>query len=139
MKTLKISLVLLFATALFGCGGFTNGKPAAEKAVAHFHDLYNQGKLQDIWNQADPKFRSASTQPKYDDFMGAVQRKLGKVTSTSNTGWRVQSFNLKTMVFMSQKTIFENGEGAESFTFTLDGTNALLVGYNIQSMDLITK
>ncbi|MGH7972148.1 MAG: hypothetical protein ACREIC_25825 [Limisphaerales bacterium] len=40
---------------------------------------------------------------------------------------------------MSQKTLFEKGEGTESFTFALDGTNAVLVGYNIQSMDLITK
>ena len=30
-------------------------------------------------------------------------------------------------------------QGTESFAFTLNGTNAVLAGYNIQSMDLITK
>jgi hypothetical protein len=136
---LKITLAMFFATALVGCGGFTKGKPAAEKAIARFHESYNQGKLDDIWKEADSKFRTASTKQKYDEFMGAVRRKLGKVTSTSNTGWNVKSFNLKTSVFMTQKTVFENGQGSESFTFAIDGTNAVLVGYNIQSMDLITK
>ena len=139
MKTLKLAIVALFLMMLAGCGGMTKGKPAAERAVAHFHDLYCQGKLEDIWKDADPRFRSASTKEKYDELMGALQRKLGKVTSTSNTGWRVQSFNLKTTVLMSQNTTFENGQGTESFTFVLNGTNAVLVGYNIQSTDLITK
>jgi hypothetical protein len=86
-----------------------------------------------------PKFRTASKKDKYDEFMGAVQRKLGKITSTSNAGWTVNSYNLTTTVLMTQKTVFENGEGTESFTFEMDGKKAVLLGYNIQSMDLITK
>jgi len=132
-------LGVFFAAALVGCGGFIKAKPAAEKAVARFHESYNQGKLDDIWNGSDAKFRTAVTRQKYDEFLGAVHRKLGKVTSTSSVGWNVKSFNLRTTVFMTQKTIFENGQGTESFTFTMNGTNAVLVGYNIQSMDLITK
>jgi hypothetical protein len=139
LKILKLTLVLFFAAALAGCGGFTKGKPAAEKAIAQFHESFNQGKLEDIWKGSDPQFRTAATKQKYDDFMGAVQRKLGKVTSTSNSGWKVQSFNLKTTVLMTQQTVFEHGQGTESFTFALNGTNAVLVGYNVQSMDLITK
>lgn len=112
----------------------------AEKAIAQFHESYSQGKLDDIWKEADAKFRSVSTKQKYDQFMGAVQRKLGKVTSTSNAGWKVKwSINSKTTVFMTQETIFEHGQGTESFTFEIDGTNAVLVDYNMQSMDLITK
>jgi hypothetical protein len=51
----------------------------------------------------------------------------------------VNSFNLETTVYMTQNTVFEHGQGTESFTFAMDGTNAILFGYNIQSMDLITK
>ena len=64
MKILKISLVVFFAAALVGCGGFTKGKPAAEKAIAQFHESYNQGKLDDIWKAADSKFRTAETRQK---------------------------------------------------------------------------
>ena len=139
MKPFKITLAMVFAMLLVSCGGFTKGKATAEKAIVQFHNSFNQGKLDDIWNTAGSQFRAASAKQKYDDFMGAVQRKLGKVTTTSNAGWNIKSFNLKTTVFMTQQTVFEHGQGTESFTFSIDGTNAVLVGYNIQSMDLITK
>src|SRR5438477_159664 len=135
----SVGICVLTAALLLGCGGFTKGKPTAERAIAHFHDLYNQGKLDDIWNEAGSRFKSASSKQKFDEFMGAVQRKLGKVVSTANSGWNVKSFNLKTTVNMSQQTAFEKGQGAESFVFAIDGTNAVLLGYNIQSMDLIMK
>ena len=47
--------------------------------------------------------------------------------------------NFKSTARLTQKTVFEHGEGTESFTFALDGTNAVLQTYNIQSMDLIVK
>jgi hypothetical protein len=135
----SIVLLIFAASALTGCGKLTEGKAAGQKAVTDFHALYNEGKVEDIWKQADPQFRSITTKQKYDDLMEAVQRKLGKVVSTSNNGWQVRSFNLKTTVLLAQSTAFEHGHGTESFTFALNGTNAVLVGYNIQSMDLITK
>ena len=124
---------------MVGCGGLTKGKGASEASIDHFHQQYSDGKLDDIWKEAHAKFRSASKKEKYDEFMSAVLRKLGKVTSTSNAGWKVNTYNLTTTVLMTQKTVFEKGEGMESFTFEMDGDKAVLVGYNIQSMDLITK
>ncbi len=129
----------VLAAVLVGCGGITHGKPAAEKAIARFHELYNQGKLDVIWNEADPAFRTAASKQEYAEFMAAVQRKLGKVASSANAAWRVQTLNLQTKVQMRQNTAFENGQDTESFTFTLDGTNAVLVGYNLQSRELITR
>ena len=132
-------MTILAATVLAGCGGVFNGKGAAETAIAHFHALYNQGNLDEIWKEADPQFCAASTKPKYDEFMGAVERKLGKVVSSANAGWNVKTFNFNTTIAMAQNTVFEHGQGTESFTFAMSGTNAVLVGYNIQSMDLIVK
>jgi len=139
LKALQIVVTIIAATVLVSCGGFTKGKAASETAIGHFHELYDQGDLEEIWKVADPRFRTASTRQKYDEFMGAVERKLGKVVSTSNAGWNLKSFNLETTVYMTQNTVFEHGKGTESFTFSMDGTNAVLLGYNIQSMDLITK
>ena len=132
-------LGLVVAGVLAGCGNLATGKPAAEKAIGRFHQLYNEGKLDQIWQESDPAFRAAATRKKYDDLLNAVERKLGKVTSTSNSGWNVQTLNSRTTVHMSQETVFEKGQGSESFVFSVDGTNAALTGYNIQSMDLITK
>ena len=139
LKALKIIWVMLTAVVMAGCGGVIKGKPAAERAVVAFHQLFNEGKFDEIWKDADPKFRGASTRENYDEFIGAVSRKLGKVTSTSNAGWNIRTINFKTTIVMTQKTAFENGGGTETFTFALDGTNAVLLGWNVQSTDLITK
>jgi hypothetical protein len=71
--------------------------------------------------------------------MSAVQRKLGKVTQTSNAGFNVRTFNLTTTVVLNQNTTFEQGTGTEVFTFQMNGEKAVLVGYNINSKDLILK
>jgi len=139
MNASRAMLLILVGGILAGCQGLTEGKASSEKAIAHFHELYNQGNLEQIWQEADSQFRNASPRANYDELLGAEQRKLGKVVSTSNSGWNVQSFNLVTNVSMTQDTIFEHGKGTEAFTFKMDGTKAVLVGYNIQSMDLITK
>ncbi len=139
MKVRKFLFCLLITAALVGCESFTKGKGVAEQAILDFHALYNQGNIDEIWNDAAPEFRTASNRQKYDDFMGAMQRKLGRVTSSSNSKWNIQTFNLKTTVSMVPKTEFENGQGMEAFIFTMDGPNAVLLGYNIQSMDLVTR
>lgn len=139
MKHILHVLLGFMALSILGCGGLTGGKAAADKGIVKFHDQYNAGKVDDMWTDAASEFRSATTKTKFDEFMGAVQRKLGKVTSSANAGWRVHTFNLKTSVQMTQNTVFEQGNGTESFVFVIDGSNAVLQGYNIQSMDLITK
>jgi hypothetical protein len=132
-----------FMIALFfylsGCGGLTKGKPAAEAAISRFHQNMNDGLYEEIWNQAHEKFRGASSKEKFIEFMSAIEHKLGKVQSSKNIGWKVNTFNFTTTVLMDQNTTFEKGSGRETFTFEMKEDNALLVGYNIQSMDLIIK
>ncbi len=139
MKTLKIASVISILFLFAGCGGLMNGKAEAEAAVTHFHALLDEGKLEAIWQEADASFRNAGPRAKFEDFLGAVRGKLGKVTSTSNGNWNVQTFNLKTTVSLKQETVFEKGKGTESFRFKIVGTNAVLLAYHIESMDLITK
>jgi hypothetical protein len=137
MKT--ISLFLVIALVASGCGGMFNGKKAADQSVADFHKLYNDGKLAEIYSAGHSKFKSATTEKQFVEFMSAVQRKLGRVTQTSNAGFNVRTFNLTTTVVLNQNTTFEQGTGTEVFTFQMVGNKAVLVGYNINSKDLILK
>ena len=138
MKTISLFLVLGIALSVSGCGMF-KGKKAAEQAVADFHALYNDGKVAEIYSAGHSKFKGATTEKQFLELMGAVQRKLGKVTQTSNVGFNVRTFNLTTMVILNQNTTFEQGTGTEIFTFEMNGDKAVLVGYNINSKDLILK
>ena len=131
------TLVLTLLLGLQSCG-MTTAKPKAEAAVGAFHDELNAGDFDAIWSGADDAFRKATTRESYDRFMQAVHRKLGKALKTVNANWTVRNFNLKTTVVLLQKTDFEHGSGNETFTYVVTGDAVKLVGYNIQSTDLIT-
>ncbi|MFN7140048.1 MAG: hypothetical protein ACK4UN_12005 [Limisphaerales bacterium] len=122
MKTISLFLVLSVALFATGCGGMFKGKKAAEQGVADFHKLYNDGKLTEIYSAGHSKFKGATTEMQFMEFIGAVQRKLGKVTQTSNAGFNVRTFNLTTTIVLNQNTTFEQGTGTEVFTFEMDGT-----------------
>jgi hypothetical protein len=138
----RILLLLSFILALsfaVGCGGMFKGKQAAEQGVADFHKLYNDGKLVEIYTAGHPKLKSSTTEKEFLEFAGAVHRKLGKVIQTSNTRSDIRSHNFTTTVVLTQNTKFAQGQGTETFTFQMDGEKAILVGYNINSKDLILK
>lgn len=139
MKTLSLLLTLSIALFASSCGGMLKGKSAAEQSVADFHVLYNDGKLSEIYLAAHPTFRATTTEKEFVEFVSAVRRKLGKVAQSSNAGFNVQTHNLTTTVVLNQSTTFEQGSGTETFTFQMKGDKALLVGYNIDSKDLILK
>ncbi len=116
-----------------------NGKKAAEQSVAEFHKLYNDSKLTEIYSASHTKLKGATKEKQFVELEEAVLRKLGKVTTTANKGFNVRTFNLTTTVALVQETTFEHGTGRETFTFEMEGEKAVLVGYKINSRELVLK
>tara|TARA_Y100001934_G_scaffold232943_1_gene282128 strand:- start:1113 stop:1538 length:426 start_codon:yes stop_codon:yes gene_type:complete len=140
MKTryiIPLFLALGVALLAAGCGGMLMGKEAAESSRVDFHKFYNEGELEQIYAGAHSKLHAATSEKDFPELMGAVQKKLGKVTGTTSAGYRVKSKIGTTTVVLTQTTVFEKGSGKEIFTFQMDGEVAVLVGYNINSKELI--
>lgn len=137
----KIYLPIFLGTALLlaGCPAMFKGKAAGERGVTEFHRLYNEGKFKEIFDGGHSALKTATPETKFLEFLEAVQRKLGKETQTANAGFNLNTFNLTTRVVLTQKTTFEQGNATEVFTFGMNGEKAVLVGYNINSNELILK
>ena len=88
---------------------------------------------------AHPDMLKASPKPQVTNLYSVVRRKLGKVTDSQTVNWNVRTFNAVTTVVLVQNTTFEEGKGAETFTFRIKNEQASLLGYNINSQDLIMK
>ena len=138
MKRLAFLAVIIFIS-LFGCTDTIKGKSVAEPKVAVFHDRFNAGQYEEIYSEAADEFQKAATREKLLDLLSAIDRKLGKVQSLSIKSWNVKTFNLVTTVVFVADTQFEQGSGTETFTFRVSGDKAALLGYNINSMDMMTR
>lgn len=142
MKSNLTNLLLIIgilAIAGFGCKTFTEGKPAAEKAVTRFHQMLAQQRYDEIYDQSAEQMKEAATREEMVKLFRIVNSKLGKVTSTETQNWRIGNYNLVSTVDIVQSTQFEKGKGTEQFVFVVDGSEAKLAGYHINSMDLISE
>jgi hypothetical protein len=130
-------LVVIFV--VMACNAISDGKPAAEKAIVRFHAMLNDERYTEIYAGLDPKFKGATTEQELTDILQAVHIKLGKVVSSTNQTWRTNSVVVETQILMAQNTDFEEGKAVETFTFVYADKNVSLVGYDINSKELITR
>jgi hypothetical protein len=123
---------------LGGCGSSEDLRIARD-ATTHVHAQMDSEQFADIYSQADNAFRAATKQKEFLDFMSAVHRKLGKVQNASQGGFFVNFSTSGTQVRLNYQTRFEEGDAREEFIWKIKGTEASLVGYQINSNALITK
>ena len=134
-----VLIAVLIMAFLNGCSELTTAKPAAESAVNSFHEMYNSVDFESIYADTHNDFRAATNFESFSELLHAVYSKLGKVISTEGQNWKGGNYNLKTSVFLQKKTQFENGVGVETFNYRIENEKALLIGYNINSRDLIVQ
>jgi hypothetical protein len=135
VKTLLIAWLLI---ALTSCS-FTKGKGVAESAVTQFHNQFNAGQFHDIYNQADEGFKASGTEAGLVEYLQALQRKLGTVKQSNQTGWHVNATPNGTVVTLGYDVEFSEGKGTEQFVFHMSGDKALLYNYTVNSPLLITR
>jgi hypothetical protein len=79
----------------------------SQKAIAAFHTDVNAGKFDDIYFESADEMQSSADVVDFEEFMGVVQRKLGKAGKTTREGWRINYLNGTNMTVLNMKTIYE--------------------------------
>lgn len=136
LRLLSVGVAVLL---LSGCGDAVHGKAIAEPQVALFHDRLNNGQFDTIYGEASAEFRGAAPKAQVVQLFSAIERKLGKVKSASTKTWNISSFNFNARVVLVVEPRFEHGTGTETFTFRVSGGKAVLLGYSINSIDMLTQ
>lgn len=132
----RIGLVVVFSIFLAACGTQESVEDAAIE-IDRFHERLDEGQINAIWESAGEQLRDATPKAEFAQLMNAVRGKLGDTETSEQTGWRVNATTGGTFVIVGRETEFERGTGSETFTFVRDGEQLLLVGYNINSKEMM--
>ena len=131
-------VAFLIASLLVSCNPIKSSH-LAEAGVVQFHTQLDKGEFTNIYKATHPDFKKVSDEKSFTELLSAIHRKLGPVRTTEKASWNVNSHNLKTNVVLTYSTKFAEGTGTETFTYRIDGAKAVLLGYHINSQELITK
>lgn len=134
MRKLIAALVILLA----GCSMSADTK-MAEGAVERFHTMLDAGQFQDIYAESADDLKKVTTQEKLTALLEAVHRKLGVMKSSMKQSWNVNYHTSGTFITLIYATVYQGGDAREQFMYRLEGADAKLAGYYINSDALILK
>ena len=128
--------VAMILAVLVGCSS-SKDLSSAESLVSQFHTALSNQQLSEISAQCDDNLKKADIAPRLEALLGVIGRKLGRVTNTNRTGWRVNYGTGGEQITLQYQTKFEKGSGVEDFVYVVRGGKTLLNGYHITSDELI--
>jgi hypothetical protein len=134
MRKLIAALVVVVA----GCSMSADTK-LAEEAVARFHTMLDAAQFAAIYADAADELKKVTTQDKLTALLEAVHRKLGTVKSSMRQTWNVNYHTSGTFITLTYATSYEGGDASEQFIYRLQGADARLAGYHINSEALVLK
>jgi hypothetical protein len=135
---MKRILFIGIGTLLLGACSPAADTGLAEVGADQFHNAFNNGQFDAIYKTADPEFRSSGSKAESIKFLSAVRAKLGRFKSGKTVGWNDNVGPIGHYVTLTREAQFERGRGYETFVFKIADRNLALVGYNINSNDMIT-
>lgn len=136
-----LGVSLLIAVSLSGCfGAFKGGSDEALKLETAMHQQMARGDVAGIYNDADQRFRDAITPDKSDALFTSIVRKLGTPQDCKQGGTFMQVGTMGTTIRSECQTTFsKNATAQETFVWMKSKDRFRLVGYKINSNELIER
>ena len=113
-----------------GCSGPASVN-AARQNVDIFHNHFNSGNFQAIWDNSAPDITEAGPKEAFMQLLGNLRGFYGKAMATEQTGWRFNENTGGSFSSVVMKTTFEKGIAYEDFIFRNYGDQQKLAGYHI--------
>ncbi len=134
----NVAVLLAAAVLILPACSPVKAKQLAEAGVTKFHAQLEAEQYQEIFSQASSEFQKSGTEAELMEFFSAVHRKLGGVQNSQEQGFFINYGTAGTMVTLTYKTDFANGQASEQFVWRV-GEQPSLVSYRVDSRALITK
>lgn len=138
MRLGRMLLALAAPVVLASCG-IQQAVGDAAKEITTFHSELDGQEYDMIWANAAPELHSAATNEQFEKLLEAIHRKLGNVKQSSQVGWKENATTNGTFVEVQMDTTFEKGSGHESFTYIQHDKHLQLMGYFINSNDMMVN
>lgn len=129
----------LFAMALLAACNPLAAPDEAKQEIASFHKQYNAGQDEKIWKNFGPEFHAVTPRKDWENMLLIVRNTLGKNTSSSQSGINHQATPNGRYLAITMDTQFERGRAMETFTFSGSGENQRLIGYHVNSDEVLRQ
>ncbi len=104
------------------------------------HQKMTNGDLAGIYDGADQRYKDAVSREKSDALFSAVARKLGAPENCKQQGFNINTTTSGTTIrLVCQTTFSKNATGVETIVWIKSGDQFRLVGYHIESDELIER
>ena len=133
----KLMLAAAAVVLLAGSCSTKEDLAAAEREVEKFHQAYNAGRFDAIYEKTTDELKKTTPREEFVGMLETLQRKLGRETDFKRTNWTVNFGSGGTTVNLVYETAYEQGKGTETFNYRVSGKKALLMGYTINSKNLL--
>ena len=138
MSRTRAWCAFLAALLLVSCSS-SEDLTIVRSGIAHFRELMAAEQFGQIYAEAANDLKNCATEKQLADFLAAVNRKLGSAKDSKDNGWAINFRTSGAVVTLTLKTEFEKGSGIETFVYRVAGKEAQLMGYHLNSNDLITN
>ena len=134
----RILVALGLAALAAGCVNKAD-TGAAEAATQTFHERLDAKAYAEIYADAAPAFRAATSEPVFAGFMARIDRKLGPCRKPVKTPlWRFNAGTGGTTLAQGYRRACANGELEETVTILVADGQARLLRYDANSPLLLT-
>jgi len=128
----RLFAATLFALFLSACNPMEQ-VDEANQSIEAWHETYNSGDARALYGQTAQEFREVTSIDQMNQLVELVTDRMGKVQSSERSGININTTNGVTTTVVTMATVFEKGEGTETFTFQGTGDDTKIVGWNVDS------